>query len=157
MIPNKEALLEVLAGAGRRALEIMFFEVPDVSNDPQRPAGELVASSLNFAGEPPGSFAIVVSAPVAKSLAANFLGAENEQDITPDQVGDVVGEFSNIVCGSVLTEIEPKAHFDLSAPLVVHVQPLETAPPYCLGSPLTSRLELSNGSILLYLALEETP
>lgn len=153
---NETAALQLLVEAGENALETMFFAVPDASSvDRQRPPGELIAASLTFAGEPPGRFDLLLSEPVARSIASNFLGTEDEQELTPDQIGDVVSEFTNIICGSVLSELERKANFDLSSPVAVRVAPADPLPAYWGESPIICRFELPGGSLLLGLALEE--
>ncbi|HMF79438.1 MAG TPA: chemotaxis protein CheX [Bryobacteraceae bacterium] len=153
---DKDAVLQLLSESGRQALETMFFALPDaISSERLRPSGELVAGSLTFAGEPPGRFGIVLSEPVARTIAANFLGSDDENALTPDQIGDVVAELTNIICGSVLTDLEAKVNFDLSSPVAIHVPAGAPAPNYCEESPLACRFELLGGSLLLCLAFEE--
>jgi CheY-specific phosphatase CheX len=154
---NNDAVRQILTESGRQTLEIMFFEMPDAtSSETQRPNGELVGINLTFAGEPSGRLGIVLSEPVARSIAANFLAAEDENELTPNQIGDVAGEFSNIVCGSVLSDLESKFNFDLSTPVTIHIAADDPAPDYCEQSPIACRFELPGGSIVLYLAFEES-
>jgi two-component system chemotaxis response regulator CheY len=153
---NKDAVRQILTASGRQALETMFFEIADAaSSETQRPNGDLVATSLTFTGEPPGRFGIVLSEPVARSIAANFLALEDENELTPNQIRDVAGEFTNIVCGSVLSDLESKFNFDLSSPVAIHIAVDDPPPACCEQSPIACRFELSGGSIVLCLAFEE--
>ena len=69
----EDAVHQLLSESAQRTLETMFFAMPDkVSMDPRRPAGELIAASLTFQGAPPGRFGLVVSDPLARTLAGNF-------------------------------------------------------------------------------------
>ncbi|TMJ95219.1 MAG: chemotaxis protein CheX [Actinobacteria bacterium] len=56
---------------------------------------------------------------LARDLAAAFLGLhEDEVALDADVVGDMAGEFANMVCGSWLTATFPSALFDLERPEV---------------------------------------
>ena len=52
---------------------------------------------------------------VARGLAANFLG-EDEADLADADVGEVVGELANMLCGSVVSRMEGNSHFVLTHP-----------------------------------------
>jgi CheY-specific phosphatase CheX len=148
----------LLSESAQKTLETMFFTTPDrVSADPQRPAGELIAASLTFQGAPPGRFGVVMSEPVARTIATNFLGAEDGKRLPPAQVRGVIGELANIICGAVLSELESNANFDLSSPAPVQVGADEPGPDYATGSPVTCRFEMPEGAIVLSLAFEESP
>ena len=57
---------------------------------------------------------------LARNLAAAFLGLqEDEVALDADVVGDMAGEFANMVCGSWLTATFPSARFDLERPEVM--------------------------------------
>jgi chemotaxis protein CheY-P-specific phosphatase CheC len=153
---NEPEVRQLLANAGQRALETMFFTMPDsISCDTQRPPGALVAASLTFQGCPPGSFGLILSEPVGRAITANFLGADTEEDVSPAQIAEVSCELTNIICGSVLTDLEANADFDLSMPLPVHITAADPGPDYGKRLPVTCRFELSEGSIVLYLAFGE--
>src|SRR5260370_23941932 len=101
----EDAVHQLLSESAENALETMFFATPDeVSTDPRRPAGELIAASLTFQGAPPGRFGLVVSNLTARTLAANFIGYDIGYDdaarLLPAQVAGVMGELANMMCGS---------------------------------------------------------
>src|SRR5215831_18147279 len=118
----EDAVHQLLSESAQKTLETMFFTTPDsVSMDPSRPAGKLIASSLTFEGAPPGHFGLLISDPVARSLAANFIGCDDGARLVPVQVAGVIGELCNMMCGAVLSELESDANFDLSSPELAHV------------------------------------
>src|SRR6267378_277453 len=131
----EDAVRDLLSESAHKTLETMFFTMPDqVSAEPHRPAGELIVSSLTFQGSPPGRFGIVVSEPVARTLAANFIGAEDEARLLPAQVAGVMGELTNIICGAVLSELESNANFDLGTPESIRVGAGDPSPDFTTGS-----------------------
>jgi hypothetical protein len=150
---NEPEIFQLLACSAQQALETMFFMMPDVvSTGTERPEGALIAASLTFEGSPPGIFGAIISEPVGRSMAANFLGEEDEEALSPARIAEVSGELANIICGSVLTDLEADAGFDLSMPVPVHVAAADPGPDYSTGSPVTCRFDLPGGAIVLYLA-----
>ena len=63
-----------------------------------------------------GEFRVAVAPAAARSVACNFLGAEDESEITETQVGDVICELANMICGSALSRLSGDLAFDLSHP-----------------------------------------
>src|SRR5207245_6540315 len=108
-----------------------------------------------FQGTPPGRFGIVISDPVARTLASNFMGSDDGKRLLPAQVGGVIGELTNMICGAVLSELESNANFDLGAPEWIHVRGGEPCPDITAGSPSICRFEFSEGALILFLAFEE--
>src|SRR5690349_3924516 len=109
---HEPAIRNLLARCGERALQTMFFAMPDsISGETQRPPGPLVAASLTFKGSSPGSFGTILSEPLGRAMAASFLGADDEERVSPAQIGEVCGELTNIACGSVLTALEADGDF----------------------------------------------
>lgn len=151
------AIHQLLAESSQKTLETMFFAIPDtVSMDPQRPAGELIAASLVFQGSPPGRFGLLVSEPLARTLAVNFAGGDDPAQVPPEQVTGVMGELANMLCGVVLSELESYNNFDLGAPDPFRVGADEPGPDFTAGSPSTCRLEFPEGALLFFLSFGET-
>jgi CheY-specific phosphatase CheX len=152
----ENAVHQLLSESAQNTLEIMFFSTPDrVSAEPHRPAGSLIAASLSFQGAPPGRFRILVSESLARTLAANFLGSDDEAHLLPAQVAGVVGELANIVCGAVLSELETNANFDLSVPESIHRGAGDPGPDFTAGSPSVCRFEMDGGALVIFLTFEE--
>jgi len=152
----EDAVHDLLSESAQKTLETMFFAMPDhVSAEAHRPAGELIVASLTFQGSPPGRFGIVVSDAVARTLATNFMGDDDEKRLLPAQVAGVVGELTNMICGAVLSELEANANFNLGAPEWIRVRDGEPCPDITAGSPSICRFEFSEGALIFFLAFEE--
>lgn len=102
-----------------QVLEKMFFirtlgDPPDASS----PAGPEMRARLSFEGDPSGSLTLRISSKAAHSIAADFLG-EEEYAITDQQVGEVICELANMICGSVLSRVESESTFRLASPSIL--------------------------------------
>ena len=151
------AVYRLLSESAQKVLETMFFIAPDgVSEEPGRPAGPLIAASLTFQGAPPGRFGIVVSEALGKTLAANFLGLEDETRLRPPQIAEVVGELTNMVSGAVLSELESNANFDIGAPHLACLGADDAGPDFSAGPATVCRFEFPNGELVFFFAFEET-
>ena len=151
----EDSVRQLLSESALQALATMFFTAADaVSADPSRPPGELIASRLVFRGAPCGSFGAAVSAPLARSLAANFLGTDDANDLAPGQVAEVVGELTNIICGVVLSELEANCSFEISTPQPLAIPENEPGPDFRSACPISCRLEMPEGALVLHLAFE---
>jgi hypothetical protein len=149
------AVAQLLAGSGQRTLETMFFAIPDgISSDTTRPEGELFAAEMTFDGSRTGRFGVILSAPVARTIAADFLGAEDELLLAPERIEEVVGELANIICGSVLSEIGETSQFNLSTPIPLRSAATDPGPAWGNWPPVICRLEMPRGSIILNFAFE---
>jgi len=111
---NDTPLRLALAQSLDDVLEKMFF-VRSLGELPQPAAGPAVTAHLAFEGDPSGSLTLRVTAAAARSVAADFLG-EEECELSEQQVGEVVCELANMICGSVLSRVECSTRFRLSAP-----------------------------------------
>jgi CheY-specific phosphatase CheX len=113
-------LVRHLEPAFVEVLETMFFtSILETCPSGGIPAGTpAVSSRLAFRGDPSGLFEIGITQDAARSLAASFLGVE-EQELSLERAGDVVCELANMLCGSVLSRIGADFTFDLSHPEIV--------------------------------------
>jgi CheY-specific phosphatase CheX len=112
----RESLVDVL--------EKMFFisildETPDTVT---LAVQEDMAVRLSFEGKPSGSLSLQLNRFVARSIAADFLGAEPDQ-VSDSQVGEVMCELANMICGSVLSRVENAVTFRLGAPEITAPEP----------------------------------
>src|SRR5450432_3424507 len=112
-------------------LETMFFAVPLGPAEPEAGAAVLEARVV-FQGHPSGALSVCLSAASARSLAAGFLG-EDEETLTDSQPGELVCEFANILCGSLVSKLEDEEQFDLSSPELALTVPV--ADSVAAGSP----------------------
>ena len=112
------AVRRALEESVEEVLEKMFFIRP-LGEAAARPAPENeFAAQLTFAGDPPGWLSLRVTSRAARSIAADFL-ADEEEALTEQQVGEVICELANMICGSVLSRVESGITFRLAAPRIV--------------------------------------
>jgi CheY-specific phosphatase CheX len=148
------ALREAVA----EALEQMFFvtDLEECGHGAHPTEPELLAR-VDFTGAPSGQLALRASLSSARSLAADFLG-ENEDAIRDSQVTDVFAELANIVCGAVLTRTESACMFCLSSPRVFSPAKgsgyLEYPLAEALGQQAEYAVDLPNGPLAVLLRTE---
>lgn len=105
----EEALIEVL--------ETMFFELPaggsTLAGVPREAA---IAATAVFSGDMNGSLSLASGYWTLRRLAASFLGREDASTVTEAEIRQVACEIANMVCGNVLSRVEPHGRFRIAAP-----------------------------------------
>lgn len=104
--------------------EQSFFALVDGCDDPDgqsEPSGAWLASTVRFRdGVIVGSVSCWLSPELAQVLFDSFSGRDPKEPAPPaHQVYDLVGEFSNMVCGDWLARIAAHRAFHLSPPTVI--------------------------------------
>jgi CheY-specific phosphatase CheX len=131
-------------------LDSMYFTtVLDSSSEstpPPAPQPGEISFALRFQGQIHGSFGLTLGTPMARSLAANFLG-EEEDALTDAELAEVAGELTNMLCGSIVSRIEGPTKFALS-----HPEPSGTVP--AEPNILTSKLDTDNGILHTWIAID---
>ena len=129
-------------------LENMFFSSPLGRADAESSATDLEAG-LRFRGPFSGTFIVRISAAGVRTLAAGFLG-EEEDALTPAQPGQVVCELANMLCGWLISNLEDE-RFVLEPPELNSTgsQTVPSAPPAAQRS-----FAIENG--ILTVSLHET-
>jgi len=148
---------DLLGTAAAEVLETMFFTAAYPLAEPaESTAGPRVAAHLDFAGTPAGALTLSVSEPAVRVLAANFLAPDEDGPVPASQLGSVVFELANMICGALLSHVNSDALFCLSSPELL---PDGAAPPpgrptrsLTLGEEMEGDAE--DGAIDLWLALE---
>jgi CheY-specific phosphatase CheX len=108
------ALLDSCCG---QVLETMFFSPVLELADPCDGVGRArVTTLLHFNGKPRGDLEIDIDPPAAQLLAASFLGME-PGDVAEIHVEEVMAEFANMTCGSVLSSLGRVEYFHLETPV----------------------------------------
>jgi CheY-specific phosphatase CheX len=146
------ALERALTECTEQVLEQMFFVQPverPVLQETLEPGDSARFSvDVGFSGEPSGRLLLRISKPAARSLAADFL-AEDEAVLSEQEVGEVICELANIICGSVLTRVESRTSFRLGSPrLLLDVPETEMRPA------ASRSLDLWNGNITIAMTTE---
>jgi CheY-specific phosphatase CheX len=126
-VPDQEPQA-ALAASLESVLERMFFIDTRGEAASATPSGDPpLRVRLAFAGNPCGWLTLEVSPASARSLAADFLAAD-EQSLSPGQVEDVICELTNMICGAALSRLESGTNFRLGPPRVVAGQPAMDLP-----------------------------
>jgi len=126
----ERAVAGAIAGAVSTVAERSFFACVDRTDAPDAEGvqGEWLAATVRFDDGPVwGSLACVLPADLALSLFDAFSGRDPAAQLPrADQLDDLIGEFSNMVCGTWLTRCEAHRVFRLSPPAVTRtMQPGE--------------------------------
>lgn len=107
---TSEQLQATLQEATAEVLETMFFACIDGTEvDP--PTDGLTAH-VEFHGSCSGKLGFSASVGASDMLAGGFSAGEEGPSTMSTQ--DVVNEFANIVCGAVLTRLDPRGEFYLT-------------------------------------------
>jgi CheY-specific phosphatase CheX len=138
---------EILTAAAQQVLETMFFAsiLGDRQCPPEEPA---VGARLSFHGSPSGTFGVRLSADAARSMAGNFLGVEDERELTEAQIGEVICEMTNMICGAVLSLVESDSTFEIRLPALMAAGEAADA-----GATVRS-LDLDTGALTMFLSFD---
>ena len=137
---------EILCAAAQQVLETMFFTTI-VGERQGPPEGPAVAARVSFEGSPSGTFGLKLSAEAARALAANFLGVENDEEVSAAQTGEVICELANMVCGAMLSRVESGSTFQIAHPqLDAGEEPSDGA--------VARYLDLDNGALTLWVRFD---
>ena len=143
--------VDFFTGCCSEVLDTMYFTtvldaVPEAALRPLH-SGDF-AFSLGFKGDVSGSFGLHLDYSTAYSLASNFLG-EDGGELPNVEVGDVVGELANMLCGAVMSRVPSTHKFVLS-----HPEALAVAPDLACEDALIARLDTDAGAITAWVAVD---
>ena len=141
---------QMLFDATAEVLETMFFTTPAEDAEPApAPEGPWISARMTFRNAPSGKFGIRTPMATGRKLASSFLGLD-EESISEAQIGEVVCELANMLCGSVLSRLDKSTCFELSSPVLA---PAEAG---CPESAVACRMcELDEGPVAVWLELEQ--
>jgi CheY-specific phosphatase CheX len=113
---SKTELENALANCTETVLEQMFFvHALQAAATAVTAADSDLICGVEFDGDPSGRLALRLDRGAARSIAADFLG-EEEDRLSDSRIHQVVCELANIICGSVLSRIESGTTFRLDSP-----------------------------------------
>ena len=135
----------ILLESSSEVLETMFFATV-LGDAPPEALQNCTGARLHYRGSPSGTFGVRVTQQSARTIAAGFLGIDDES-VSEGQIGEVICELANMLCGSVLSRLERDARFDLSHPeLDLSAAPAEFA--------MSRTFELEDGAIQVWMEME---
>ncbi len=119
MVFEKEQVERALSAAATEVLETMFFaSVDEADGTAARGVGdERIGVQIAFQGACCGCLSLSLEAQAVQSLAAGFLGEEQEPQ--QEESGAVMAELANMVCGALLSRLARKAIFRLDRPVLL--------------------------------------
>jgi len=121
-----------------RVLETMCYADPlPITGLEEGPA--FLHTELRFHGTYEGVFHLDITEEAGRSLASTFLGSD--EDLAREQLGSVICELTNMICGSMLSTLDANADIHLDAPALV----AEDAPRS--GEILSRAFEIDNGQM----------
>lgn len=124
-LPAPETAAAIVSAVGTVA-ERSFFAFVDLCDEPflAEVAADWLVGTVHFEEGPvAGSMSCTLPADLAQSLFDAFSGRDPSSRLpTEDQLDDLVGEFSNIVCGTWLTRYAGDRAFRLEPPVVARVR-----------------------------------
>lgn len=133
-----------IAPAVASVLESMFFSEAEGSCEPSRGI-EDVRARVSFSGKVCGVLEIRISKASACSLAASFLG-EAEEALSGDQIGQVICELANMLCGWIVSKEDWRGVWELGSPELLSAD--EEDP-----DGVAESFALENGSLTVLLSL----
>ena len=118
---NEICFSDVLLESGTEIFETMAFMSVERASEPnQKIEGDSLLASITFNGAIEGCLAICCGLPCAKAIAANMLGLEPEDEISPEDINDAIGEMGNMIVGGVKSRIhESIGALQISIPTVI--------------------------------------
>lgn len=120
-----DALLE---GAKEVFETMIFMDIEKSSEQDQQIEGDTLLGSITFKGDLEGCLVIYCGEICAKTIAANMLGIEPDDQISEHDINDAIGEVTNMVMGSVKARLQDKfSNLNVSIPTVVRGQKIENS------------------------------
>lgn len=151
-------VVEAFTSAALTALRELT-QIEAFADHPPRDAAErsenMVSAALRLLRPVPGTLLFVLTAPVAERLAARYLPPDTE--LTDEMIGDVVGEFANVIAGQAKTILKGTLyHFSMSTPVVTRAASLAQLPG-ARQTQLITALDSELGQLLLLVDLPPCP
>ncbi|HWC98208.1 MAG TPA: chemotaxis protein CheX [Candidatus Sulfopaludibacter sp.] len=151
MTENLQALLQQSI---EEVLEKMFFiRSLAALGDNTVESQDGVMVRLAFGGEAAGSLRMRVTAAMARSISADFLGLE-ESELTGNQVGEVICELANMICGSFLSRVACTAAFRIGAPQLIEDIEFSNPASQESGSAASHSVDTGEGSLTVWVNTE---
>ena len=142
---EQAAITDALLEGAKEVFETMIFmDIEESTELDQKIEGDALLGSITFKGNYEGCLAICCANSCAKTIAANMLGMEPDEQVGQEDINDAIGEVTNMVMGSVKARLlDVIGNVDVSIPSVV------------CGRQLQNRLGDKTGKILVKVDIED--
>ncbi len=117
--PHEAELAASVAAAAGSVLETMFFAEAETCQplSPEQQQG-MMGVLVRFDGGVRGDFLIGFDGHLAAVLAAAFLGLD-ESEVSAEEIGQVMCESANMICGAALSRMKAEDHMRLEMPVLI--------------------------------------
>jgi chemotaxis protein CheX len=110
----------VLDGAKEVFETMIFMALEEVADQTWEMEDVTLLGTITFKGSLEGCLGICCGMNCARTIAANMLGMEPDEEISEDDINDAVGEVANMVMGAVKARIQDEVgNVEVSIPSVV--------------------------------------
>jgi hypothetical protein len=106
------AIAPILENSVRQTLEIMCFAEAEAIA-PAPPSSSSLTALVSFSGDRSGSLQLAAEPRAAHALATAFLGLNDSSDPPKTLTGDTLRELAGVVCGRLLSAVNPTARFEM--------------------------------------------
>ena len=108
LMQSFEAILDRMA--------FMFFEEPE---DEPVPEDFHLLTGISFSGAITGVLNIYFNRPMAEEMARNLVGIRDGDELFEQTLHDAICEFTNMIMGHTMTNIDPNRSFEMDVPHIV--------------------------------------
>ncbi len=118
---------ELLLDAAKEVFNTMIFmSIEKSGHSTQDTNDDTILGSITFQGNMEGCLALTYNMPCAKSVAANMLAMEPDEQISNAEIADAIGEVTNMIMGSLKSRLQKSVgEINVSIPTVVTGKQLE--------------------------------
>jgi chemotaxis protein CheX len=123
----QDCLNDALIEGTREVFETMMFMTVEPCNELYEAIqGPSLLGTISFKGNIEGVLSICCGMDCAQNIAMNMLGMEPDEEISPEEIQDAMGEVSNMVMGAVKSRImDSVGDVQVSIPSVINGSELE--------------------------------
>ena len=115
------SLKDSLLDSAKEVFEMMaFMALEEIEGQTSEMEEATLLGTITFKGDLEGCLGICCGFNCARSIAANMLGMDPDEELSDDDVDDAVGEVANMVMGAVKARIQDEVgSVEVSIPSVV--------------------------------------
>jgi len=116
-----EDVRQAAISATSKVFETMFFITVELQEESGGEAlslescPSLLKGEIGFQGKHSGQLKLYLPSELAKMMATNFMGLE-EESASDSQAMDMVNELCNMICGNLFTQLDRKVVWNLTVP-----------------------------------------
>jgi len=142
LMQSLEAILDRMA--------FMYFEEPE-DGEPVPEEYDLI-TGITFSGAIEGTLNVMFNRAVAEEMARNLVGIRDDDELFEQTLKDAVCEFTNMIMGHTMTNIDPNRSFQMEVPFMV--QEPSTAKAGCETIEVSGLLDDSPIKLILHFKLD---